>query len=121
MKIIIIGLGAIGTTVLQSLTGEGHTVTIIDEDKEKIETLIEKYDVTGIVGNGACMDIQMAEDIADLLLQDKEEVRKLGKDAILKREYALEDVAIVIDHNERLKNRSFISGSIKGFELVEDW
>ena len=32
----------------------------------------------------ACMDIQMAEDIADLLLQDKEEVRQLGKDAILK-------------------------------------
>ena len=68
-----------------------------------------------------CMDIQMAEDIADLLLQDKEEVRKLGKNAILKREYALEDVKIVIDHNERLKNRSFNSGSIKGFELVEDW
>lgn len=65
MKIIIIGLGAIGTTVLQSLTGEGHTVTIIDEDKEKIETLIEKYDVTGIVGNGACMDIQREAGMRD--------------------------------------------------------
>ena len=68
-----------------------------------------------------CMDIQMAEDIADLLLQDKEEVRQLGKDAILKREYALIDMTIVIDHNERLKNRTFMSGSIKGIEEIKDW
>lgn len=68
-----------------------------------------------------CMDIQMAEDIADLLLQDKEDVRKLGREAVLEREYALESVMIIIDHNERLKNRTYISGSIKGFELVENW
>ena len=58
MKIAIIGLGTIGRTILKNLSGEGHTVTIIDEDKEKIESLIEKYDVFGVVGNGACMDIQ---------------------------------------------------------------
>lgn len=68
-----------------------------------------------------CMDIQLADEYADLLLQDKKDVRKLGPQAILEREYVLESVAIIIDHNERLKNRSFISGSIKGFELVEDW
>ncbi len=58
MKIAIIGLGTIGRTILKNLSGEGHTVTIIDEDKEKIESLIEKYDVFGVVGNGASMDIQ---------------------------------------------------------------
>ncbi len=58
MKIVIIGLGTIGKTILKNLSGEGHTITIIDEDKTKIETLIEKYDVFGVVGNGACMDIQ---------------------------------------------------------------
>lgn len=58
MKIVIIGLGTIGRTILKSLSAEGHTITIIDEDKNKIETLIEKYDVSGVVGNGACLDIQ---------------------------------------------------------------
>ena len=58
MKIVIIGLGTIGKTILKSLSGEGHTITIIDENKDKIESLIEKYDVSGVVGNGACMDIQ---------------------------------------------------------------
>ena len=58
MKIVIIGLGTIGRTILRELTAENHTVTIIDENKEKIEELIEKYDVFGVVGNGACKDIQ---------------------------------------------------------------
>ena len=36
MKIVIIGLGTIGKTILKNLSGEGHTITIIDEDKAKI-------------------------------------------------------------------------------------
>jgi len=59
MKIVIIGLGTIGKTILKSLAGEdGHTITIIDVDKDKVEALIERYDVLGVVGNGACVDIQ---------------------------------------------------------------
>ena len=65
MKIVIIGLGTIGKTILKSLSGEGHTITIIDEDKDKIEKLIEKYDVYGVVGNGACVDIQKEAKMKD--------------------------------------------------------
>ena len=58
MKIVIIGLGTIGRTILKRLSEDGHSITIIDEQKSLIESLIEKYDVFGVVGNGACMDIQ---------------------------------------------------------------
>ncbi|MBQ2661685.1 MAG: Trk system potassium transporter TrkA [Clostridia bacterium] len=70
MQIVIIGLGSIGKTILRSLSNEGHTVTIIDENKSVIENLIEKYDVFGVVGNGACMDIQKEADAqnADLVI-----------------------------------------------------
>ena len=70
MKIVIIGLGTIGRTILGSLSGEGHNITIIDENKEKIESLIEKYDVSGSVGNGACLDIQKEANVggADLAI-----------------------------------------------------
>ncbi len=57
MKIVIVGLGTIGKTILRSLSNMGHTIVIIDENKDKVENMIEKYDVTGVVGNGACMDI----------------------------------------------------------------
>ena len=70
MKIVIIGLGVIGRTILRSLSTEDHTITIIDEDKEKVERLIERYDVFGVVGNGACMDIQREAGVyeADLVI-----------------------------------------------------
>lgn len=65
MKIVIIGLGTIGTTILKSLSVEDHTITIIDENKELVEDTIERYDVFGVVGNGACMDIQSEADVED--------------------------------------------------------
>lgn len=70
MKIVIIGVGTIGKTVLKSLSGKGYTVTIIDEDKDKIESLIEKYDVQGVIGNGASLDIQREAGVrgADLVI-----------------------------------------------------
>lgn len=70
MKIVIIGLGTIGKTILDVLSKENHTITIIDEDKDKIESLIETYDVYGVVGNGACKDIQNEANVknADLAI-----------------------------------------------------
>lgn len=65
MRIVIIGLGTIGKTILNSLKGEGHTVVIIDDDKRKIEELVEKYDVLGVVGNGAGMDIQKEANVKE--------------------------------------------------------
>ncbi len=70
MRIVIIGLGTIGRTILKNLSGEAHTITIIDECKDVVEELIEKYDVFGVVGNGACMDIQSEANVenADLVI-----------------------------------------------------
>lgn len=65
MKIVIIGLGMIGQTILENLSGDNHTITIVDENKSLIENLIEKHDVFGVVGNGACMDIQNEANVED--------------------------------------------------------
>ncbi|MBE5730407.1 MAG: Trk system potassium transporter TrkA [Clostridiales bacterium] len=90
MKIVIIGLGTIGKTILRILATENHTITIIDDKKDKVEELIEKYDVFGVVGNGASMDIQKEAMVKDadvvLAITDSDELnifasmvaRKLG-------------------------------------------
>lgn len=58
MRIVIIGLGTTGRTILRSLVSEeNHTITIIDEDRDKIEKLTSRYDVSAVVGNGARLDI----------------------------------------------------------------
>lgn len=78
MKIVIIGLGTIGKTILKNLSGEGHDITIIDENNDKIEELIEKYDVSAVVGNGACFDIQKEAGVKDadlaIVLTDSDEL-----------------------------------------------
>ena len=70
MKIVIIGLGTIGHTILKSIDRMSHTITVIDENKEKIESVIEHYDVFGVVGNGASREIQQEAGVsnADLVI-----------------------------------------------------
>ncbi len=70
MRIILIGCGSIGRTILEELVKEKHTITIIDEDKEKLAKLIEKFDVSGVAGNGASLDILQEANVknADLVI-----------------------------------------------------
>ena len=58
MKIVVIGCGTIGKTVIKHVSKEGHSIIAIDDEKKVIEELIEKFDILGIVGNGASLDIQ---------------------------------------------------------------
>ena len=58
MKIVVIGDGKIGRTIIEHAVQEGHTVVVIDSKFELIEQVINQYDVMGIVGNGASYDIQ---------------------------------------------------------------
>lgn len=58
MKIVIVGCGTIGRTIVEHAVNEGHTIVVIDDNKSRVEEIIEKYDVSGVVGNGASLDIQ---------------------------------------------------------------
>ena len=70
MRIIIVGCGKIGTTLIEQLSREGHDITIIDRSAKLVQTLTDLYDVMGIVGNGASYSVQMEAGIenADLLI-----------------------------------------------------
>ena len=57
MKVIVIGDGKVGRTIVEQVCEEGHEVVVIDTKSESIEQAIDKYDVMGIVGNGASYDI----------------------------------------------------------------
>ena len=52
MKIIIIGIGKVGYALSQSLSTEGHDVTIIDNNPKVIEKVENTLDVMPIKGNG---------------------------------------------------------------------
>ena len=52
MKIIVVGCGKIGTSILQSLVGEGNDVVAIDNSPSVIEEVGNIYDVMCVCGNG---------------------------------------------------------------------
>lgn len=57
MDIIISGLGAVGTILMQELADEGHNIVVVDINGEKVENAVEKYDVKGVIGNGASSQV----------------------------------------------------------------
>ncbi len=52
MKIIIVGCGKIGTSVIESLVSEGHDIVAVDQDAETLHALGNIYDVMCVCGNG---------------------------------------------------------------------
>lgn len=58
MQIIIVGCGNVGTTLTEQLSSEGHNVAVIDLENQKLQNLINNYDVMGVVGNGISFAVQ---------------------------------------------------------------
>ncbi len=70
MNIIIVGCGRVGQTLAGQLNEEGNNVTVVDVCDESVRNVAERYDVMGIVGNGATYTVQAEAGIAeaDLLI-----------------------------------------------------
>lgn len=58
MQIIIVGCGNVGATLTEQLSSEGHNITVIDLDNQRLQSLINNFDVMGVVGNGVSFAVQ---------------------------------------------------------------
>ena len=56
MRVIICGAGRVGVGIARRLSSENNDVTVVDQSKKLIREVAERYDVRGIVGNGAYPD-----------------------------------------------------------------
>jgi trk system potassium uptake protein TrkA len=70
MRIIIVGCGKVGSTITEQLVKEGHDIAVIDRDSSAISDITNKFDIYGVVGNGASYSVQMEAGIeeTDLLI-----------------------------------------------------
>ena len=70
MRVIILGAGRVGESVVDSLVSEQNDITVIDTDPRRLRALEERYDLRGVVGNG--IDPEVLENAgardADLLI-----------------------------------------------------
>ena len=58
MNVIIVGNGTVGDKLIGFIAQEGHSVTVIDEDADEVNKVVNKYDVFGVTGNGASVSVQ---------------------------------------------------------------
>jgi trk system potassium uptake protein TrkA len=70
MNIIIVGCGKVGYTIAEQLSEEGHELTIIDSNEQRLQYVASNLDVIGVIGNGTSYRIQQSANIekADLLI-----------------------------------------------------
>ena len=70
MKVVIIGNGGVGETLVEYICREGHNVTVIDEDSTTVDAVVNRHDVLGIIGNGSSVQTQKEAgmDSADLVI-----------------------------------------------------
>jgi trk system potassium uptake protein TrkA len=52
VKIVVVGAGQVGSTIVEALHGE-HDLTVIDTATERLEAIAYRFDVRTIEGNGA--------------------------------------------------------------------
>lgn len=58
MRIIIVGCGKVGMTIVEQLSLEGHDIAVIDNNASVIHDVTNNFDVMGVVGNGASYTVQ---------------------------------------------------------------
>lgn len=70
MKVIVIGDGKVGRTIVGHICNEGHEVVVVDKNPNNVDEIVSLYDVMGLCGNGASYDVlkDSGADKADLLI-----------------------------------------------------
>ena len=69
MKIVLVGAGQVGATIVEALHGD-HEVTVIDLDAGRLQALSYRFDVRTVKGNGATRRVLQEADVkhADLII-----------------------------------------------------
>jgi trk system potassium uptake protein TrkA len=70
VRIVIVGDGKVGNTLVEQLSQENHDILVIDNDQHALNLSTDKYDVAGLCGNGAAYTVQKQAgvDKSDLLI-----------------------------------------------------
>ena len=65
MKIIVVGGGKVGTALCRSLVAENHDVIFDRKDESVLNHITKRFDIIGILGNGANFKILEQADVED--------------------------------------------------------
>ena len=119
MKIIVVGGGKVGTALCRSLVAENHDVVLIEQDEAVLNHITKRYDIIGIVGNGANFKVLEQANIEScdifVSLTEQDEVNMVS--AVLAKKMGAKETIVRV-RNPEYSNPYFKEKNILGFSLV---
>lgn len=119
MRIILVGGGKVGAALCRSLVEENHDVVLIEQKESVLKHLTKRYDIIGLIGNGANHKILEQADIQDcdifIAMTDKDEVNMIS--AVLAKQMGAKDTIVRV-RNPEYSNAYFKERNFLGFSLV---
>jgi trk system potassium uptake protein TrkA len=120
MRILVVGAGQVGYFLCERLSLEGHEVTLLDRDPERVRATQDGLNVLVVEGNGAsaeCMEragIKQADII--MAVTDQDEVNILA--CLLAREYGVKKRIARVKSIEYLSRGAILSKEKLGIDLM---
>ena len=119
MKIIVVGGGKVGTALCRSLVAENHDVILIEKDESVLNHITKRFDIIGILGNGANFKILEQADVEDcdifISMTEYDEVNMVS--AVLAKKMGAKETIVRV-RNPEYSNSYFKEKNILGFSLV---
>ena len=119
MKIIVVGSGKVGAALCRSLVAEKHDVVLIEQNEAVLNHITKRYDIMGIVGNGANFKILEQADVAHcdifIAMTEQDEVNMVS--AVLAKKMGAKETIVRV-RNPEYSNAYFKEKNILGFSLM---
>lgn len=119
MKIIVVGGGKVGSALCRSLVAEKHDVILIEQNEAVLNRITKRYDIMGIVGNGANFKILEQADVAHcdifIAMTEHDEVNMVS--AVLAKRMGAKETIVRV-HNPEYSNSYFKEKNILSFSLI---
>lgn len=119
MRIIILGAGKVGKALTQNLANEDHDLVVVDLNANKIDRMVNQYDVLGIVGNGATYDILLEAGVAEtdvfIAVTESDELNILA--CLMAKKMGAKSLIARVRNPEYLKQRAFMRDQL-GLSMI---
>lgn len=119
MDIIIMGGGKVGEKLCETLSSSNHNIILIEQNEHLLENIINSYDINGIAGNGAAIEIQRESGVPDcemfIAVTEKDEVNIIA--AILAKRLGAHYTVARVRNPEYATDLQFVRESL-GISLL---
>jgi len=118
MKIVLVGGGKVGFALCRSLVAENHDVVLIEQDEAVLNHIVSRYDIIGLLGNGADFAILEQAGVQEcdifIALTEHDEVNMIS--AVLAKKMGAKETIVRV-RNPEYSNAYFKEKNIKGYKL----